>query len=436
MIFLRNHDEFRDELLRRKSEFDTRRHRRNRIISRSVCAVLCLCLVLTFALTPNKVNAEDLLAGYTPNPVYERATDKAFTAAQMDFALDLLKGSYDGENTLISPLSATLALSMLANGSSGDTLAQIENVLCGSIPIDHWNEYLKYYVNHLPTSNTVKLHQANSIWYDAGSSLNLRPTFLQTVTDYYNAELYAAPFNSATANEINNWVSRNTDGMIDKVVDDLDCVMYLINALVFDGKWATPYDDDDIYDRPFHNADGTTDTVDMMFGKSGSYLQSDSARGFMKIYDGGNYGFVAILPNEDLTLTEYLENLTAEDLTAFLNSSRHAEVQTGLPQFEYEYSIEMTDVLREMGITDAFDASKANLSSMGEDLFVGSVVQKTYITVDAEGTKAAATTSIGATFTSLPAQADPIILDRPFLYMIVDTQTNLPIFIGTVTDLG
>ena len=433
MISLRNHNEFRDELLRRKREFDTRR---KNLIIRSACAILCLCLVLTFVMTPARVNAENLLDGYTPNSVFQRPSDFAFKSAQMDFALNLLKGSYNGENTLVSPLSATLALSMLANGADGETLAQIEAVLCGGIPVENWNEYIKYYVNHLPSTNNVKLHQANSIWYANSPSLSLRPSFLQTVTNYYDAELYAAPFNDNTLAEINKWISNNTDGQIQNALDDLDGVMCLINALVFDGKWMTPYEDDDIYDRPFHNADGTTTTVDMMFCELGQYLQSDSARGFIKVYDGGDYAFVAILPNEDLTLTEYLENLTADDLTQLLNSSRPAEVETGLPQFEYEFSIEMKDVLREMGITDAFDPTGADFSAMAEDLYVESILQKTRITVDAKGTKAAAVTVVGPTFTALPTTVEPIILDRPFLYMIVDTQTNLPIFIGTVTDLS
>ena len=263
MIFLRNHDEFKEELLCRKAEFDRRRHRRNSLIIRSVCAVLCLCLVLSFTLSPTKVNAENLLEGYAPNPVSGRVPDDVFISAQMDFALKLLQNSYNGENTLVSPLSATLALSMVANGAGGKTRTQIEDVLCGGISIDNWNEYLRYYVNSLPTTSKVKFHQANSIWYARDPNLNLRPAFLQTVTDYYDAELYSAPFNDDTKAEINRWISDNTDGLIENALDELDGVMYLINALVFDGKWAKPYDRQDISEHPFYSADGSTTMVDM-----------------------------------------------------------------------------------------------------------------------------------------------------------------------------
>lgn len=473
MIFLRNHDEFKDELLRRKSEFDQRRHRRARVLTQGVCAALCLCLVLSFLLpgavspdtptepiidnptlstSPSHATAPsdptgirldntqtvNLLSGVIPKDTQCRPTDEAFTAAQMDFALKLLQGSYDGENTLVSPLSAALALSMLANGAGGETLAQIEDVLFGGIPVDDWNEYLKYYVNLLPTTDKVKLHQANSIWYSESPSLSLRPSFLQTVTDYYNSELYAAPFNDATKNEINDWISRNTDGLIENALNELDGVMCLINALVFDGNWETPYNESNIFDRPFHNADGGTEIVDMMIRYENLYLESDTARGFMKAYDGGNYAFVAILPNEDLTLTEYLESLTVEDLTELLNSPRHAKIQAGLPQFEYEYALNLDKILQDLGMTDAFDPTRADFSSMADDLYVSSVLQKTRIIVDAKGTKAAATTIVTMAPTSAPApdSIKPVILDRPFLYMIVDTHTNLPIFLGTITDLG
>ena len=480
MIFLKNHDEFRDELLRRKRDYDSRLHRRVSLITRSACALLCLCLMVGFLLpgaaspdtptepiiqnttpstTPTEPSTPDtsptdptgaspespvilnLLSGFIPADTQGKTPDDTFTAAQMDFALKLLQGSYAGDNTLVSPLSATVALSMLANGAGGQTLDQIEEVLCGGASVSDWNEYLKYYVNSLPTTDTVKLLQANSVWYDQNVNLSLNHGFLQTVADYYTAELYAAPFNEATKNAINDWISRNTDGLIENALEKMEGVMCLINALVFDGNWAEPYRETSIYGNIFSAADGSAQTVDMMFSTENLYLESDTAKGFMKLYDGGDYAFVAILPNEELTLTEYLETLTTEELSALLNGATHTDVRAGLPQFECEYTFYLDDILRELGMTDAFDPDLADLSpmttSMSRDLFVSSVLQKTRITVDAKGTKAAASTII-----TLEPECEPlapvtsVILDRPFLYMIVDTQTNLPIFIGTVTDLA
>ena len=429
---MKTHEEFKEELLRRKVAAD---QRRTRLLTRGLCAVVCLCLLFTFAMRPATVNAEDLLAGYTPNAVTGKAPDESFTGAYLEFSLNLLQSCYDGDNALLSPLSATQALSLLANGADGETLAQIQEALYGDISVAEWNAYLKDYVNSLPSTSKTKLLQANSVWYDQHAGLSLQPGFLQTVTDYYNAELYAAPFNSDTLNEINKWISDNTDGLIDQAANDLDdVVMCLINALVFDGKWAEPYEDSDIRDREFHNANGSSQTVDMMYSTETLYLESDTARGFMKEYEGGSYAFVAILPNEDLTLTEYLESLTAEDLMQLLNNVQDTEVDAGLPQFEYGFSIELNDVLQEMGMTDAFDPASADFSGMGKDLYVGTVLHKTHITVDAHGTKAASITIGGLEPTSAPVPKTTVILDRPFLYMIVDTQTNLPIFIGTVTD--
>lgn len=470
MIFLRNHDEFKTELMRRKSEFDQLRHRRTRLITQSVCAALCLCLVLSFLLPgtmvpatptdpiidnptlstspsdstgirPDNTQTLNLLANFIPQNIQGKPLDEAFTAAQMDFALNLLRGSHSGDNTLVSPLSATLALSMTASGAGGNTLTQMEQVLCGGMDIKDWNQYLKYYVNQLPTSKDAKLSIANSIWYDSKAGLTVNPIFLQTVADHYNADIFSSPFGPKTLLDINDWISDNTDGLINNALDKLDGIMYLINALVFDGKWAQGYNDYDVRTQDFHAANGEIQASDMMFSTESWYLESENARGFMKDYAGGNYRFVAILPDEDLSLNAYLESLTPEDLTSLLDGAKHRDVRAGLPQFEYEFDISLNDVLMDLGITDAFDPGCANLTPMATcndgSLYVSRVIHKTFITVDAKGTKAAASTIVEMEPTSMPMPAKAsVILDRPFLYMIVDTQTNLPIFMGTVTNLG
>lgn len=468
MIFLRNHDEFRDELLRRKSEFDTRRHRRNRILTQGTCAVLCLCLVIGFLLPgvpvpiapteplisntdpsstpsippvthPGNTQTLNLLSGFIPADTKGQPLDDAFTAAQMNFALELLRGCYNGENTLVSPLSATLALSMTASGAGGNTLAQMEDVLCGGMDIADWNAYLKYYVNSLPTSKDAKLAIANSIWYDSNAGLMVKPAFLQTVADHYDADIFAAPFGHGTVNEINNWVSNNTDGLIQNPLDRVDDIMYLINALVFDGKWAVPYSSNDLKAFSFTTEDGTVQDALAMFSTEHWFLQSESATGFMKDYAGGDYRFVAILPDREITLSEYVKALTPEELTSMLKNAQQTDIGAYLPQFECGNKLSLVEILMDMGITDVFNSMQADLSPMatsddGRTLFVDEVIHQTFIRVDANGTKAAATTIIGVD--RAMAMGREIILDRPFLYMIVDTHTNLPIFIGTVTDLG
>ena len=130
-----------------------------------------------------------------------------------------------------------LALSMTANGAKGETLAQTESLLGGDIPMETLNEYLYSYINALPSEKTAKLNVANSIWF-RDNGFTAENTFLQKNADYYGAAVYKSAFDVKTLRDINNWVKKNTDGMIEKIIDDLDpdAVMYLINTVLFDAE--------------------------------------------------------------------------------------------------------------------------------------------------------------------------------------------------------
>ena len=151
---------------------------------------------------------------------------------------------------------------------------------------------------------------------------------------------------------------------------------------------------------------------------------------------------MALLPDEDLSIEEYVAGLTGEKLEKLLNNPTYTDVNIKMPKFEYEYDIAMNDILKKMGMTDAFDAMSADFSAMGEsergNIFVSRVIHKTFITVDNLGTKAGAATVVqmdaeGAIIN--PKEPKTVYLDRPFVYMIVDNETNLPIFIGAVTSI-
>lgn len=467
---MRSHEEFKAELYRRMDDRMKAKALRNRIVTACISIALVVCLVLTLPgnggpglagtlppadppqqlpqvipepsdTQPPGSKAVDLLANFIPHQTDGTAPDDAFINTQMKFSLDLLKQAYTGENTLISPLSVSAALSMTANGAQGDTLEQMEAVLCGGRDIADWNGYLMHYVNSLPVSDTVRFSLANSVWYDTTAGLSIEPAFLQTVADYYDASAWAIPFDADALPAMNRWIEENTDGMIKDAIDKLQGVMYLINALVFDGQWSEPYYEHQVRDYAFYTESGDGQIAQMMFSEEDWYLESEGATGFMKPYEGDAYRFVALLPREGITLTQYLENLTWEELLSTLESAQERDVDAGLPKFEYAYDVEMRDILTEMGMGDAFDERLANFTAMASspegDLYISRVLHKTFITVDGLGTKAGAATVVETAPTSAPiTEPNPkVTLDRPFLYLIVDTETNLPIFIGTVTDL-
>ena len=425
---------------------------------------------ITDATTVQKISAEqeinDEQFEISDEPFTEPPTEPVYTdeeieskgsQAMNDFSVKLLKGSVaDDENTLVSPLSVMYALGMTENGANGNTLREMENTL--GMPRSLLISYLKSYPGYLsnPNQNSTMLNIANSVWYNTSeNSAEISSDYIGSVKDSYNAEVFPTMFNEPALENINSWVSEKTDDMIPSILSDIDpsAMMYLINAITFDAKWNIPYVSSyynprtgnsypgDVRKGTFTNSDGTESIVDFMESIEDFYLKDDYARGFVKYYDDGNYAFAAILPDEGVKLNDYVNSLTGERLTNILNNMSVPEsgVDTKLPKFEVEYNDELSDNLQALGMKEAF-TSNADFKNMLADKnaaspFVSEVLHKTVISVNEEGTRAAAVT---ATINIGSASGDEdrqVYLDRPFLYMIINTKTNTPIFIGTVENL-
>ena len=412
-------------------------------------SLVIISLVLLCAMAVNltgcttTVHAEDLMEGVTPNSVTALNDLSSGGADATDFAIRLFKQSNEeGKNTLISPLSVLCALAMTANGAEGETREQMEAVL--GMSVEELNLYLYSYIKSLPQGEKYKLSVANSIWFKDDSRFTVNQSFLQTNADYYGAEIYKSPFDTQTLKDINNWVKNETDNMIPKIIDEIpkEALMYLINALAFEAEWTEIYEKDQVRDKTFTKEDGTKQDVELMYSTEGKYLEDENATGFIKYYKERKYAFVALLPNEGVTVSEYINSLDGASIAAMLANAESRTVQTAIPKFETEYKVEMNDILEAMGMPKAFDNKRAEFGCIGEwsegPIYVGKVLHKTYIQVGEKGTKAGAVTAIqmdGATSAD-PIKIKQVHLDRPFVYMLIDCETNTPFFIGTVMDVG
>ncbi|MHB1152498.1 MAG: serpin family protein [Eubacteriales bacterium] len=390
------------------------------------------------------VSTANLMEQITAGNTEIMTADWDFILNSTNFAFEMFRRSVSiDKNSMISPLSVLLALSMTANGADGDTLAQMEEILGGNLNIDVLNKYLRGYTDSLTSTEKAKLSIANSIWFrDDENSIQVNPDFLQKNADYFNADAYKAAFDDNTITDINNWVNNNTDGLIDSILTEIpgDAVMYLINAMVFDAAWEYVYNIDQVFDGTFYANDGTEQTVSMMRSEENKYLDDGNAAGFIKPYADGQYSFIALLPNENVSIQDYIASLTAEGFLDIIESAQNGIVNATLPKFSSEYKIEMNDVLKDVGITDAFDASIADFTRLGHsawgNMYISNVIHKTYISVDELGTKAGAVTSVEVSAESaIEADYYTVILDRPFVYAIVDNNTNLPLFIGCVLNI-
>lgn len=378
----------------------------------------------------------DLTEGISKNESASKAPDDEFKAAASSFAAELFKDNYSkGKTTLVSPLSVLTALALVQNGAQGDTLAQLEQAL-GGLDRDTLNAYMRAYCDFLTESEELKI--ANSVWTD--SSAEAKRAFLQKAVDSYSAQLFSAPLSDPkTVESINSWVKKNTDGMIPKIIEKADryAVMMLVNAIAFDAKWETPYKRSDIEKLEFTSYSGSKKKTDFMCSTENVYLKDGGTVGFMKPYKNGRFAFAALLPDENTGIDDYVASLSGDKLMKIFSSAKCGnEVNVKMPKFRAEYSAQLIDTLKKMGVKDAFDSKTADFSSLIEnrDAYIATVVHKTFIEVDENGTRAAASTLVGADTMSL-MEPYSVCLNRPFVYMIVDTETNLPLFIGVQTEI-
>lgn len=348
----------------------------------------------------------------------------------------------EAENPVLSPLSAYLCLAMLMPGANENTKAEFEKILGAD-----WD-----YVSALAadiaaqlekTGGSTKLDLANSIWTDDDKAV-IEEEWLKTVKAYFGPDIYSADLPSDGAlKAINKWVNDKTNGMIPKLHDDnydKDTIMVLLNALYMKAEWAHKFDAESTYDREFTKADGSAVTVPFMnmFEAYESYIKTEDAEGIMLPYDDGRLAFIALKPGSG-DARGYAAYLTGAKLKEALAAAKaDTFVTVNMPKFSTGYSVYLTDALKAMGMTDAFDPFLADLSGAGRGvdgpLYISYVFQKVKVDVNEEGTEAAAVTEIAtAKGCALPAD-EPIVLtfDKPFVYAIVDTETGVPLFAGVM----
>ena len=372
---------------------------------------------------------------------------EAVNAALASFGLKLLQKTReaDKQSPLVSPLSVALALSMTANGADGNTLAQFQEVLGGGVDLEELNaacaQYLSDYQGLLGSS---QCRIANSLWKD--HSGGIYEDFVSKCRGYYSAQVYEAELSEPRiVDDLNGWVSDKTNKMIPQIIDQPfpeETACLLVNALYLKNSWLSEFDPLSTHTMDFHHAGGPDSQVEYLrkFDTQLSYLQGKGAQGVVLPYDDGRLAFVAILPDlypDSPDLGQWLNNLEGNSLSQLIINREDALfVSFAMPKFTAEWSGSLTDILSELGLEDAFDAARADFSNLGdspEGYYISQVIHATKIEVNEKGTEAAAATVVAAESGAAapPQEGITLILDRPFLYGIVDLYTGVPLFLGT-----
>ncbi len=331
-----------------------------------------------------------------------------------------------GENVIVSPYSAGVALSMLELGAEGETKAEFDYALNGTF----------YRSEDLGGEGDTKAESANSIWIS--NDFSARSRYVEALEQDFGAFIGNRDFaDPATVKEINSWCSANTNGKITEIVDRLNpgMVMVLVNALYFNAPWAHAFNPDLTHEDVFHGVNGAAN-VPMMFRK-GVYGYAEY-QGFQIAelpYEGGRYSMYVVLPPEGMGVDGAVHYLGEDVYNAAMNMLSPKEISLTMPKYRLSASLVLNDALKSMGVRNAFGPSAdfGGVSASGR-LQLDVVKQKCYIDVSEKGTEAAAVTSSQIRMTSLRPETF-MTVDRPFLFMIADRENENILFTGKIVNI-
>ena len=367
------------------------------------------------------------------------ARDNAFT---FDLFRAVRKHSTDA-NVFISPLSVSMALNMTLNGAAGTTADEMRTALRESdystADINAYSRDLREALLRADPKTTIGI--ANSIWYRQGETV--KAPFIEANRTYYDAEVQALDFSSPTiVGTINGWCAQKTNNKIKEIVKQVDptTFMYLINAVYFKGAWTTRFEKKNTRSGDFRRADGSTQTVQMMNLMDTFRYASSNVCDYLEM-DYGNHAFsmVIMLPKDGKTTRDAMAALDGQTWAKAMESLAEAYVIVKLPRFKAECEYPMHEhILPDMGMKLPFNPELADLSGIADigafgRLFISSVIHKTFVQVDEEGTEAAAVTSIDIVGSN---ESSFFIVDRPFLFAIREKSTGVILFIGEIGEIG
>ena len=397
------------------------------------------------AVSLDKTTKQTIQSMSQGRPVEEDSTSTSdeseltpMVASQTKFGLKLFQTIIEQEpsaNTLISPLSVGVALSMLYNGAEGVTQKELANLLeVMDSSIEEVNQSNKSLMETLENSDSEVVAIANSIWTQSG--FPIQSSFIQTNQNFYDAKIQELDFAQPQAiDTINSWVATNTQNKITQIIDNIspNQALFLINAVYFKGQWQNKFDPEQTTEQEFYLSNGSTIEHPMMSNfASYQYYENPTLQVINLPYGSGNLGMNVYLPKENSNLNQFFSQLTQENLNSWQQQMRFKEGNFKMPRFDQEYEADLNSVLQQLGASSMFNSSQANFAALSEEsVAVDTVKHKAVIEVNEEGTEAAATTSIGIRTTSVETPFN-MIVNRPFFYTIQDRETGAILFMGTV----
>jgi serpin B len=422
-----------------------------------VVSVLFVLILLTGCGTNNNTSVQEVKSSLAriENPSVSPGTLQQLALDNRQFALGLyrrLAAQYGGQNLFFSPCSISIALAMAYAGAEGDTETQMAGALHYTLAENELHAAFNEESRQLNSRGQgaagvdgegFRLNVINSIW--GQTDYPFLDAFLDCLALNYGAGLRIVDFMNKPEEcrtTINGWVEEQTEDRIEELLPQGSIStltrMVLVNAVYFNAAWANTFEESATRQGEFHLLGGGTVQSDIMHQtEQFSYLNGDGFKAIALPYDGNELAMILVIPDAG-QFAVFESNLTIEQLDGIVSGLSSARVALSMPKWQFETpSISLREMLRQMGMTDAFQPDKADFSGLAnvtEPLFISDVVHKAFVAVDEEGTEAAAATAVIIGTTSMPPPPVPLDIDRPFIYFIRDIATDTIVFMGRVTD--
>lgn len=370
---------------------------------------------------------------------------KAVPADFTDFGFNLYGQLDNGQRNLVfSPYSIGTAIGLTAAGTRGETYREIAEVLGLPLAFESAHTAIAASTKTLDTkaedNKALKFNTANHLWLD--KTLSVKSSYLDFIETYYGAaferlDIQKTP--NKAVERINSWVSDETNGKISRLLGGLSnkTKSVLTNAVYFLGDWAHPFNKENTEEATFNNLDDSTSEVPFMWQKlKFAYHEASDAKVITLPYKGKKFAMSLIVPDSG-KFSEVRSKLDSEQLSNFLESqTKEREVELSLPRFKVKYRAELAEKLQKLGMKRLFDNPDFSRMTDSTGMAVDAVVHKGFIEVDETGTEAAAATAV-TTVTSMPMKQQTVSLtvDRPFIFVLRERDTQTVLFVGQVVQL-
>ena len=375
-----------------------------------------------------------------------------FLRENVRFAVDLYAAlKRQSGNLVFSPYTVSVAMAMLYAGARRRTADQILAALSFPFGNNRLHAAVASVRRSIKTelSGSAQVDIADSLWVETRCALSdLFPALIQ---EYYDAAVSRVSFQDApraAQQQINEWIREHTRGRMTNLIDDIDPVtrVLAVATVYFKSRWLNHFRSERTREMPFHRSTQDSVAVRMMSCTGTlSYGESGQAQVLQLPYVGAGMSMLILLPKSVDGLTQLENALSADELNRCVNCCERARFTAVVPRFRLHCGIELENALKSMGVLDAFDSERADLSGLAaEKLYVQSVVHGACIDVDEEGTEATAATTVrGAT--GRPQPPSILLVDHPFVYLLLHEQrtesvrhkekeTGCILFMGKVTD--